>query len=339
MFTNRLKKIISSSEGELNFDYIRLFLAVTVLFGHSNIGILHKTPFWNSESAVLGFFCISGYLITQSFMRSGSLADYAKKRFLRIYPPIVAMVLALCLFGFIAGKSQDFFRGLSAVLLFQDWQILDNIYPQEDIFTHGAFWTLVIEFQFYLFLPIIMALLKDKPKILIPVLFVVYIAAHYYRRYIPLTDGALVYRTNIFTVAHFFISGMATAYLMPKIYKHHLFFKVIFPIAGIVYGVLCIHGNEILTHYFPFALMFVILGGARITALLVGKRAFFGDLSYGVYLYHVPLPMILVYCGLLPDLHRYSWEYGMLIVVIAIILAFVSWHLLEKPLLKLGHKK
>ena len=93
---------------ENNFDFIRLFLAVLVIFSHSyplgtgselagaDFNILTKGQVTGGHLAVDLFFIISGFLITASFERSKSIATYLKKRFLRIYPGfVVAMLFGL----------------------------------------------------------------------------------------------------------------------------------------------------------------------------------------------------------------------------------------------------
>src|SRR4051812_7074508 len=124
----------------MNFDYLRLLLAMTVMLVHLKV-MPNGWPLWNSEVAVLAFFCISGFLITQSYMRSASLEEYFKKRVCRIYPPIVVVVVMLSAVGLLTGAGQPFFRGLTGLLLFQDWLVLADEGTKQGVYGHGAFWS------------------------------------------------------------------------------------------------------------------------------------------------------------------------------------------------------
>lgn len=76
-----------------NYTAVRLLLASLVLFSHSFalVGVEEPTIMGRSlgNLAVHGFFAISGYLITGSFLNSASLWEFASKRALRIIPALV----------------------------------------------------------------------------------------------------------------------------------------------------------------------------------------------------------------------------------------------------------
>ena len=87
-----------------NFDFLRLFLAVLVIFSHSfPLGAaldadesfirLTRGQTTGGTIAVNFFFIISGYLITASFLRAGSVPEYLGNRVRRIYPAFVAAAL------------------------------------------------------------------------------------------------------------------------------------------------------------------------------------------------------------------------------------------------------
>src|SRR5689334_3389618 len=78
------------------FDVLRLFAALTVIFGHAfrltgEIG----PSFAGTGVATTGvkvFFVISGYLVAQSWMRDPNPARFLRRRLLRIMPGLVAVV-------------------------------------------------------------------------------------------------------------------------------------------------------------------------------------------------------------------------------------------------------
>lgn len=87
------------------FAAVRLALALAVVVSHAfsvTTGRVEAEPlhawtgFTLGEHAVNGFFAISGFLVTMSFVRRGA-RDYAAARALRIVPGLVAAVLVVAL--------------------------------------------------------------------------------------------------------------------------------------------------------------------------------------------------------------------------------------------------
>lgn len=83
--------------GPNNFNTLRLALALLVVWSHSfAIHLGSEESEWVSlllggvynagNLAVMGFFIISGFLISESWQRSRSLRSYLSKRVRRIYP-------------------------------------------------------------------------------------------------------------------------------------------------------------------------------------------------------------------------------------------------------------
>ncbi len=69
---------------------------------------------------------------------------------------------------------------------------------------------------------------------------------------------------------------------------------------------------------------------------------FFGRYSYALYVIHVPLMSILCHAGLTPGRLSVGGSdfigamlYASILLLLSIILAMLSWHLLEKHFLKL----
>src|SRR5262245_27727188 len=94
-----------------NFDAIRLAMALLVVWSHSfalyygseknePISLLLSGAYNAGNIGVMVFFIVSGFLIPQSFSRSGSLTNYLARRARRIYPGYL-VATSLCAFAVI----------------------------------------------------------------------------------------------------------------------------------------------------------------------------------------------------------------------------------------------
>jgi len=82
-----------------NFDYLRLFLALEVVGLHT-FDISNPGFFRSPIPPVPAFLCLSGFLIPGSFSASRSWKHFAWKRILRVYPALlVSLVLVTVVFG------------------------------------------------------------------------------------------------------------------------------------------------------------------------------------------------------------------------------------------------
>lgn len=146
------------------FDTLRLCGALLVLVSHSFALSGRREPSIGRESlghiGVLLFFGISGYLITQSWLREPRFLTYVAKRALRILPALIAVVL---LVAFVLGplvttselgayfESSTTWRYVAGnVAMFPQYNLpgvfADNPYPDG---ANGSLWTLVHEVHAY----------------------------------------------------------------------------------------------------------------------------------------------------------------------------------------------
>lgn len=88
------------AEGANSLNAIRLILAAIVIVSHSwwlgGYGAEpHPGGLKLGSWAVIGFFGISGFLITRSRMKASSAASYCRARFMRIFPGLIVCVAAV----------------------------------------------------------------------------------------------------------------------------------------------------------------------------------------------------------------------------------------------------
>lgn len=324
-----------------NFDLLRLGLALTVCLVHTYelsaypalIGLEH----WLSAgTAFHAFFVVSGYLIYASYERTPSLRDYFGKRARRIYPAYLCVVLA-CAFGlyFASGLppaayfNGQWLRYLLANLTFLNFlaPTLPGVFTAQNVAAvNGALWTIKIEVGFYLCLPLIVWLMRRLgPNRVLAAGFAASVAWLYGCWWMSIHHGpawgevarqlpgqfclfavGMALRHNQATFARFRWQWMAAAFLL----------------------CVCRPPGALAPLTDPLVLGVLAIGFA--TGPYVGYRAPLGDLSYGVYLWHFPIIQLLVAS------HAFDaqpWALVAVAVVLALVAALLSWHLVERRFL------
>ena len=325
-----------------NFDHLRLFLAIGVFFYHTfeltqnNTFLYFNT--YISTWVVHSFFIISGFLIFMSYERSSSLKSYFEKRLRRIVPAYLAVIfVSFIFFGFFSTLPiKEYFSSM------QSWQylfsnlstfnFLQPILPGVFLHNHynvvnGALWTIKIELMFYLSVPFIVYLYRylGKTKTLV----VIFLLSALY--YLVLDHFSIYYQQPVFTVLQrqlpgqmmFFSSGALLYYYHQSFMKYqHLFFLL--AIAMLVTG----------KYFFFYPLYTVSLSIIVIyiaTAIpYLGHIAKYGDLSYGIYIWHFPLIQVFI------SLHFFDtspWISFVSLFILILFLSWLLWHIIEKPFL------
>lgn len=167
------------------------------------------------------FFLISGYVVTRSFISKNlNLKLFYVKRVFRILPLIiffVALTAVLNSFKTIFTVSWNVFASDALAIL---GSYLIN-YPNRNVYYNGAMWSLSVEMQFYLVLPIVLVMLSKlkilKSNRMITILFTSYIAIALCFRYIFASGENLKLPGIIYHIAHwrfdFLIIGIMVYFL------------------------------------------------------------------------------------------------------------------------------
>jgi peptidoglycan/LPS O-acetylase OafA/YrhL len=136
-------------------DGVRGVAVLLVLLSHLSISRLYLIPPADlagaGKAGVYLFFVLSAFLLTLGFLRKGAaslgwreLGVYALRRFLRIYPLFVIALAIACLH--LEGVSHG--RALG----FDITKFWANLTLQRG---DGVFWTIGVEFKYYLVIPVI----------------------------------------------------------------------------------------------------------------------------------------------------------------------------------------
>jgi peptidoglycan/LPS O-acetylase OafA/YrhL len=169
-----------------NFNALRLFAAILVVITHSYAitGNVNSEPlFWITNGNILCasvglyiFFFISGYLVTKSAQDAEDISHFFIKRFLRIYPALIVLVLvSVFLVGPVLTRfslkeyfeSGDTWKYLWTLTGLRIRMFLPGIFDTNKFNGHGfngSLWTIALELKLYISLGIISVLAKRIHK-------------------------------------------------------------------------------------------------------------------------------------------------------------------------------
>jgi peptidoglycan/LPS O-acetylase OafA/YrhL len=341
-----------------NFDLIRLIAALQVAVLH----VMHSlsTSYSTTLPAVLLelfpgvpiFFFVSGFLISRSFERSRTLGDYAMNRGLRIFPAlhvcVLLNVLAVAFTGYFATAGAgaiDIVTLYLAKTTFFQFYNPDFMRRFGDGVLNGSLWTVCIELQFYFLTPIIYAVLKpgrnrwgDLGLVLLLLLSLLCNRALYQLQpeYAHTVPWKLL-RVSFLPWLYMFLTGVLAQRYFESFSR--LLTKSAFWLALLAYGAyayLMRSSGFGMDNSFSPLLFFPL-------TLLLCTAAYYPmykhdvlrgqDISYGIYLYHVPVMNMFLFYGLTDH-----FGYTALTVLISIALAVVSWIMIERPALQLKRR-
>lgn len=324
-----------------NFDLLRLLAALGVVALHVVDLTGEPALAWlgriDTKIALSTFFIISGYLIVQSWERSPSLRDYVSKRCRRILPAYVAVVLGMALAGALLSTlpPQAYFGAQTLKYVVANLAFLNFIQPTlPGVFAdhllpavNGALWTIKVEVMFYACVPLLVALIRRFGPW--PVLALGYVGAClWWGGFTHLAERTG--RGAWFELAKqmpgqlmYFLPGAALYYARAWVARHG-------PAMGAVSAWAFFAAVALeWTYLYPLALAGCVVFVA-LTLPRLGHATRFGDLSYGIYVWHFPLIQTLIALGAFKA-HPYL-GLGLLVVLLPLI-ALASWHLVEKRFL------
>lgn len=330
-----------------SFDFIRLFAAGLVVFSHSFAMTGHTEPSIGTLSfgaiGVWIFFILSGYLIAKSWDQYPRFNVFFAKRILRIFPGLIVAIISTIVVAGIFFTSIPFFQFLvhqgtltylNNVLLYNPVFTLPgevfatNIYPNA---INGSIWTLGYEFTMYIAVALIgvsKLYKKISPVGIWGILFVsVLIMTVIGKQYFSLSIFYLdIYQMFIFALL--FFSGIV-------MHKEESRIKL-----DTRLGFVSLAAFFILSFVFPNILPLIAAIFLAYALFALGKSSLmswigkYGDFSYGIYIYSFPIQQAIA------TLTHTQNAYKMfaLSMTLSLLVAALSWHLVESRALKLKAK-
>ena len=195
-----------------SLDGLRGLAIIMVVVSHlNNTSRFFYSTIFNGHLGVLIFFVLSGFLITTLCIKEKvitkdiSLKKFYIRRAIRIFPVAYLYILVLIILNFIFKLRISYINILGCALYIMNISSIFRKYNSS--FFTGHFWSLSVEEQFYLFLPVI---LKTNFRLyLLVILLIVFvvpsiICLQYF--YVSLNNDTVLY---IF--AHYLIKFQAIA--------------------------------------------------------------------------------------------------------------------------------
>ncbi|THU03659.1 acyltransferase [Lampropedia puyangensis] len=320
-----------------NFDFLRIVAAFTVLYSHhfsltgqmepSFIG-LHSL----GGLAVLVFFVISGYLVSMSWYNDPNVVRFAWRRVLRIWPALTVVVVfvayglgpvvsSLPVAEYLTHRATfDYLN----TLLMKVHYVLPGVFENNPYArgVNGSLWTIPLEVRCYVYLGIagIFGLLRKRS-----IFFVLILA--YMVWFVSRSSADLYGRVDYGReLSAFFLAG-SCLFLLKKYWERNP--VAWFAVSTCTAGVLWFFGWRYLACWVLLPLL-VIWFGTR-SFPLINRIGRWGDPSYGIYLFAFPVQQTVIFY-LWPEWG--FWSSMALASVITVVLAYASWHFIEKQALR-----
>lgn len=342
-----------------NFDLLRLLAASQVMYLHA---VHHLRPESNGVLTVLTwlsqffpgvpvFFFMSGFLISWSLRRNKDLISYARNRVLRIYPALwvcfLVSILVVAATGYwaavpVSGRSfmawvvaqvtvaqffnPDFLRGFGVGVL------------------NGSLWTITVELQFYVLLPLIFwgigRISQRRQLVVLLALILVGLFAEYVlvssTQTNPESMLVKLFGVTVIPYLHMFLIGALVQVhferVRPYVEGKALVWVVLYVVGALVMARMtggpagAVHMNLVVLVLLYGTVISAAYSWRTLSTRILGKN----DVSYGTYIYHMVFVNLLVAMG---------WTGRVSGVVVAVVatfaVAWVSWVWVEQPALAL----
>ncbi|HEY1018699.1 MAG TPA: acyltransferase [Sediminibacterium sp.] len=338
-----------------NFNIVRLIAALQVAFSHGahhlDVILGPSFLFVSYLPAVPAFFGISGFLITNAYCRNPNLKKYIRNRALRLYPGLwvcllltVVLLLVFQVIDFSTIASLSFIRWIFCQATFFQFYTPDYLRGWGVGTPNGSLWTISVELQFYIFLPVYILVMKNVRKIFFIMISALLFLASWKTGLILENMGESTLAGKLLHVSlapylHYFFLGVWSFFLWDSIkgsFENRFYLWLLVYVGYIlIFRVLL---NWYQPSYYPGILAWIanclqwcmVLSFAFTHPSLSYTILKENDISYGLYIYH----MVIVNCMLSISLPFSPQIKLMVMLLTTILVAFLSWRYIEMPALR-----
>ena len=342
------------------YRFIAVFLVLLEHFAYS-LGRNISAGYYGVDM----FFVLSGFLITGILLKPEpksplkAWVNFLGRRSIRIFPIYYLTIIVLFILGY--SPVIDNLAVLLSYTYNYAWVLFDL--PLSNI---SHFWSLAVEEQFYMIWPlIIIFLLSRKSKNVLVLSIVIYLLCSLQLVFEFIPSMTKFNGVGLFPQANSLALGSIGAVIFStyKLQELRLLRSKNVEIVSLVL-LICLLTTDFKIKFLllPLISLFIIFKCVtstfqyeKITRIFESKRLIYlGTISYGIYIYHLPLEHYLTTYLFDPllwqqiDFQKLGWfskiEYHSYIIkfpiysILSIVLAHFSFQYLEKPILKLKDK-
>lgn len=342
----------------VGLDILRCFAALSIVFYHTTLGAVDAWPravkslIHNLPIGVDFFLLISGFLITYLLLaekgRGGaiSLPRFYMRRALRIFPLYYAIVALAWGLHHVEHPEINFYSYLYFIGNF--WMI-DHGWTAA---TLNPLWSLCIEEQFYVVIPLLLWLVPTRR---LPWLFGAIVALSIaFRVYTAVTNQSnwmIIYchtlsRCDVLALGGWLAWRHFTRPISLQLPRWTLLVALLF--LALLLSIIDVSDFTSVNlatfkkylYLLPLAFIFcyTLFNQHAPSSPNAGTRAlnYLGKISYGLYMYHSPVGFVL---GEYPAIYADNQLVRVLLVIgLTILVASLSYYLLEKPILRLKNR-
>ncbi len=343
-------------------DFLKTLAIIAIVIYHINVHLL--------SGGFIGvdlFLVISGYLLAHSLIknRDKSLKEIIAKRIRQLWPALFVMVffvmIAITLFNYKVLNASHL-DGSSSLLFLTNWSLIFNKIGYFDSFIVNPFkhlWYISVLVQSSIIITILFKIFIQinikKYNMFVILMILMGITSFTLQQVLfdPSNVSRVYYGTDtrIYTV----IAGVLTYFIYPitELQKKTNFNqKLAINGVGIVslalFILLCLKITEVDMWIYRFGfllftinsivLLLTIGSNSNIFSIIFSRLRFLlfpGKISYGIYLWHYP---IIVLSKFPSELASPSLLYSIIRIVVTMIISFLSYRFIEKPVNKDGFK-
>lgn len=330
------------------FAWIRMIGAVLVIYGHSyplvsgNDLFPPEWPVQPDDGVLMGFFAMSGFQITESWMRDPHPARFAVKRVLRLWPPMltVSLISALLIGPLVTSLVPgEYFtaHGTWAYVVNNTGLVtlehrLPGVFEENpwEGAVNGSLWTLPMELLAYAGLFVLLLLgagLRRSRWLAVVALVVVAVVD----RRLEQDPGANSAGSLLSVPVEPLIAFLVAFALGVVLNLYRIPLSPLASLAGLA-ALAAMPMNTATSFWMTLAVSYSVVVAGHFWPARLRVPNLWVNGSYGVYVWGFPIQQLLVFAGL-----RDQWLLMLCAVPLAYAMGTLSWRFVEEPTMNLRH--